>query len=899
MMRALFLLLTACAAASSAAGGAVSARAEAAASIPAPAPPQADHSLPAVHEDDYLLLRLEAGAFVLGEDIEGYRLPDGGVCLDLAQFARAVEFPIQVDRQALSASGWFRSEEDEFVLRPDRVRYAGHRERIGDGELHTHPGGLCAHVGALGRWFGLTFAPDLSSSLVRLSSETPLPAEKALERARRRQALARQPAQLDLDDLPAHAEPYRWWRTPSVDLIANIGGARPPGRHAVEPSATYAVYAAGELAKLSFDAQLSSNADAEPSLLRLRAYRQDAEGRLFGSLGLTEVVAGDVTLQQSGILLPTGVGRGAYLTNAPLVRAVDFDVTSFFGELPEGWEAELYRNGALIAFTEPSASGRYEFRDVPLLYGDNRFEILLYGPQGQVRTRRVLRRVGEDLVPAGSTWIRAGVVEDSRSLIDLRARPPDPGRLQMMVAADHGLTKTLSLGAALHAIEDAEAGAANGPLRPYIEASLRKSVAGATLEVDGASDFEGGRAAALRAAGRAGNLSFYAASLVQDGILSERTDADIASEHELRAIREFDLADRPGSLSLRARYRERRTGSDTLEISGQMASSLAGILLTQEVGWRRRIGLSQSGEVAARTQIGGRLGAVSLRGEAHYLLAEQLEFERARATAAYRLSPSAQLRGEGEYEHRSRRGRLSLGYAHRFQRFALGGEVTADTDGGLAIGLNLALSVGPDAHGRFANVSSDRLAGRGQVAARVFTDMNGDGSWQEDEPLHEGVQVAQAPSLAGPETGADGTVVLSGLTSGARSLIAIHRPSVDDPYLLPAGEGVVVVPRRGVASRIDLPLLPTGEIEGILRRKGLELPGATLVLADRQGRTVAEARSEYDGFFLFERVPYGEYRLLLGAESQAALGAERLPEIQVLVGGDRPVRNLGDVHLQP
>ena len=52
-----------------------------------------------------------------------------------------------------------------------------------------------------------------------------------------------------------------------------------------------------------------------------------------------------------------------------------------------GWDAELYRNGQLLAFAENRADGRYEFIDVPLLYGQNRFEVVLYGPQGQITAR--------------------------------------------------------------------------------------------------------------------------------------------------------------------------------------------------------------------------------------------------------------------------------------------------------------------------------------------------------------------------------------------------------------------------------------------------------------------------------------------------------------------------------
>jgi len=60
-------------------------------------------------------------------------------------------------------------------------------------------------------------------------------------------------------------------------------------------------------------------------------------------------------------------------------------MTELRGELPEAWEAELYQNDILSAFTAESQSGEYVFADLPLLPGSNDFRVVLYGPQGAAR----------------------------------------------------------------------------------------------------------------------------------------------------------------------------------------------------------------------------------------------------------------------------------------------------------------------------------------------------------------------------------------------------------------------------------------------------------------------------------------------------------------------------------
>src|SRR3546814_17931802 len=66
-----------------------------------------------------------------------------------------------------------------------------------------------------------------------------------------------------------------------------------------------------------------------------------------------------------------------------------------------------------------NGDGRYEFIDVPLQYGANRFEIILYGPQGQVRREIKQVQVGMDSIPPQQTWYWAGVAQENTDLIEL------------------------------------------------------------------------------------------------------------------------------------------------------------------------------------------------------------------------------------------------------------------------------------------------------------------------------------------------------------------------------------------------------------------------------------------------------------------------------------------------
>ena len=74
--------------------------------------------------------------------------------------------------------------------------------------------------------------------------------------------------------------------------------------------------------------------------------------------------------------------------------------------------------------------------------------------------------------------------------------------------------------------------------------------------------------------------------------------------------------------------------------------------------------------------------------------------------------------------------------------------------------------------------------------------------------------------------------------------------------------------------------------------------GVELELVDAAGRVVASTLTEFDGFFLFDRVAYGSYRLRLGASSARALGtAQELGQAAALSPEQTLVR-LGVMRLQ-
>ncbi|RHW17635.1 carboxypeptidase regulatory-like domain-containing protein [Sphingomonas gilva] len=849
------------------------------------------------NDDDALLLDVRLGKYRLGDGVRGYVTPEGA-CVDLADTVMALDLPIRIDRKAGRVTGWAFAEAQTIVV--DRAarteQIMNDRRDLDSAAVRDTPEGWCVDTRALARWLGVSLIPDLSNAILKVESETKLPLELQMER-RARAASMRPAATFDLKSLPQASAPYRAWRTPSVDVVASIGGLSDRRGGMRELNASYELFATGEIARTSVEARLASDRKGRPASLRMRAYRTDPEGKL--PLGATTIAAGDVTAMASPIVSSGAIGRGALISNRPVDRPDTFDRTSFRGELPAGWDAELYRNGQLLAFARDRSDGRYEFLQVPLLYGQNRFEIVLYGPQGQVRRDYRTVPVGLDSIPPGKTWFWAGAVDENRDLVSLDADPFNAERFGWRGAfgLERGLDAKTAIAGSVQSL------VIEGNRFNYLEASLRRAIGPSLAELTLSGSDSGGRAARLAVLGEFGRTYLTAESILARDFGSDRVDPGVTGLHSLSLDHSFTLGRTILPVHVEGRYVTRASGVSTFDLGARVSTTVRGISVTALVDRQRQIvrhGLSPPDRTEAALLFNGRAGRMRLRGELRYRLSPESRFESANLIGEWGGGGDADWRAELGYDASLSRGRAGVGYIRNFNHFALTASAEAATDGSLAAGLNLAFSLGPDPAGSGIRVTHRKLAAQGQALVRVYRDANGDGVRQAGEPLEKNVQLAAGRVPVDSLTDAGGRAIVDGLQPFEPVLIGVDASSLADPMVQPATPGMVVTPRPGVAIAVDLPLVAAGEIDGTLvKAGGGAIQGIDLELVDMEGRVVRVTRSEFDGFFLFEGVPYGGYLVRIAALSAEAARLTPVIGARASVGAKTPSVHLGAVAADP
>jgi len=859
-------------------------------SAAAPEPKTATAPAWTADPDEQFILDVTIRQLRLGDTVRAYNAPEG-TCVVLGDFLTALDVPIRIDLKARTAVGWAFKENNRISIdyAAHRVTYGakGATETMAAGAVRETPDGWCVQTSALSRWFGIGVKPVTSGSVLMLSSDEKLPVELEMERQKRAARIHQ--GSFSLASLPQVRVPYRMWRAPALDFVVS-GGVTYRAHDGVKVDREASVYAAGEVARMSYDAQVTTTSTGKPDLLRVRAFRSDPDGNLLGPLHATHFGVGDVEGFDTTLTGSLAAGRGFVVTNRPLTAKTDFDHTRVEGDLPSGWEAELYRNGELLAFAKSDGTQRYVFDNVQLLYGENRIRVVLYGPQGQVRTRDETYNVGQEDVPKGKTWYWIGANQPGRDLITLE-KPPDELSLpkaQAAVSVEHGLDARTSVGVLARAMLIGD------ERLTFVEGTVRRSVGGALIAVSAARESNGGTAARAQVTGKIGPVYVNVDALIANDFHLQ--DGPAISSREVRLSLDTPLKIGKSSIPahIEAHVANRSDGSRLVEGMARLSASVDRFNLGTQVSYTKTTvptGESAPAELTVGALGSGHIGPVRLRASADFDIKPSARFKDAELSAYWSSSDRSSWEAvltRDPIAHRTL-GRLSHIVWYKTMAVAVTGE--AATNGDLALGFNLNFSL--DArHG--VTMSRQPLAQGGMVHAIVYRDLNDNGVRDPGEPLEKGALITTGSRQSESKTDARGSAVIGGLTAYVPVPVGIDTTGLDDPMLTPKKALQVVVPRPGIAADVEIGLVGGGDVEGALIKSGeLGFEGVDLELVDRTGNVVGSARTDFDGFFLFERVPYGHYVLRVSAAAASAAKIAENLGVSLDITPEKPVIRLG------
>jgi len=835
-----------------------------------------------------LILKLTFGRYLLRDGFIGY-LEEGNLLLPLEEIMNTLEFSIDVNPNEGTAIGWFLRENRRFFLDVSQgeVIVEGKKRKFLRENIFIRDGDIFVKSQLLASWFPINFKFDISALQVEIIAEEKLPFEEQLDRENRRAQLNK--GGIGRKIFPRKETPYRLFNWPAIDSSYNYNYNNEIDGFGLD----YSNLISGDFLFMNTEVFVTGNREDKFSQLRLKMGRKDPDGDLFG---ISEFSMGDIFSPQIPLIADSQAGAGVEISSFPLFREAEFDRINLRGDLQFGWEVELYRNEVLLnAQAIPNADGRYEFLDVPLLFGSNIIRLVFYGPQGQRREKIKRLNVGENQAPPGKQYFYFSTTLQNQDLFDVRdddakSTPiKGDGQARYVFEYQRGITRWFSLAGNFVSLPSKKG-------RQYFSTlGIRSGMFGASTRLDVTKNDTGGTA-------------FEAATLTKimglNIFLEHSRFFDFESERENnlfdpvihRSKTRLDsslpsLGFIPRiSWSVTGELEKSKSGLKRIDLSNRLSLSLFRISVSNSSNWFLVRG-GESDSITTGTgsfQLSGRLNKLYLRSALNYGIKPDYEFTSTTITGDYRLNRDFSIKlGMNRQLNKNKLTTYNAGLNRRFKSFSIGINGNYSDDETFSIGSSLTFSFGREPRRKHWVARSDRLASTGSASAQVFLDNNNNQLFDGgDEPLKD---VTFRSGGRERKTDENGIAFLTGLSSNRPTPVVLDRVSLEDPFWVPAQEGYEVVARPGAPLLLDFPITPTGEIDGTiyLASGGTEkaVSNAQMQLVAADGEVIQEVKSEFDGFYLFQMVPLGRYFVRIAPEQIKRLKLKNPKSQEVIITG--------------
>jgi hypothetical protein len=802
------------------------------------------------------------------------------VLVPMGALASLTDLAVTVNPEKGIAQGFLYDEKRTLFLDVARnqIVLSGKVSPVNREQIKVYPSDIYIDANLLSSWLPFKLDVDLYSSTVILRSDVKLPFEERLEREKRfaKATAQRQPTDRNY---PNYFEPYAQWSNPFFTATVNSSLTRNATTGQTGLAANYAIHATGDMMKMESTVYINGTDQSPVENIRLTLGRKDASARLLGPLNASEYALGHINTPSSSLISrPRTPKLGAMVSSYPVWRQAQFDRHRFQGELPAGWEVELYQNNVLIGYQKEGQQGQYVFDDVPLYFGKNYFRLVFYGPQGQKREETRSFDLNDALLPSGKQYYKASLSEG------------EYGDYHAGLQYDYGLGNNLSasfeyqgftLGSEKLLGQPAES-------RQYGRTGLRALLGNVFVAGDIVADSSGGKMYELSAQTRIGDETTV--KLLNDQLSSYVSDTFplLADPTTSRTSVDLNTVIPPTFLPrIPVTFRLLRdgfeSGASRNQLDNRIALSYSRFSISNSLTYVDDT--VQPEQLTGSLQVSRRARKFSYRGEFGYSVKPLSEITNVAFTLDNirrgKLIYSAGINRQFQVDDTQ----VSIGVSRPVGTFAFNASARYSTAGSHSINFGLTMGVAQEPRTPYWQFDSKPVAGMGAVSARVFIDNDLDGIFGEgDEPLPNVTFKRNGTRVPG-KTDKNGIAFITNLNSHYPIDLGLDTGSLEDPLWMPALQGVRISPRPGSVARIDFPVIETGEIDGttyFLRRgRNIQIAEVELQLINEQGKMIKTTKSAYDGFYVFDGVPYGTYLIRVAPHQVTKLGLATPQPIQV------------------
>lgn len=843
-------------------------------------------------EDEVLIFRVLVGRdkISLKTDIYGF-LRNQRLMISLNDFVQATDLAISVSPKDGTATGWFIREEQDFFLDVEKaeVTIIGETGKVERDDAYAEGEDIFVSTTLLEKWFGLEMNIDLSNLYLQIvSTQQMLPVEERAQRGKRpNYQLSNR-----LSRLPLREEPHAMITThPYLDVSINGSSRRSSTDETLDSKASWNVAAAGDLLGFTSRTYVSGNLyNSERTTDFITSIRQtfsqtDPEGNLLGPLHVGSIAFGDVSSIQTSFGGGGTTGLGVQMSNSASDNITSLNIMDVEGDALPGWEVELFRNDGTLGLQKIGDDGRYNFPSVFLFSGENVLRLVFYGPQGQIReeTREIF------------SGANIGLTEGQWSFSAVSART----QLYQLSPSESAIKGDIHLGGryeySLGALGTGRFGFTSYTTetlsdvvrKNILQTGFSTEILDTLLSSDAAYDTNGGYASTTSVRRNFGNHQTGLVYAYNSETFGSTDDSTLQGDrHSAQTFLSGRIAEslagfsRP-SYSLGASYIDVIDGPSSYSAKGTLSGRLGSLGLG--TGLQYSVMENINGVVTPpEDRLSGTFSATGSIDKSRWRLTTTYDvqpFEILSFTGQYKHPFTKELQGVAELEHElgDKVTRLDLSANWFAEKFTFTPRMSLDSENQFIFSANLRFSMAPNPYTGQYSLSGKNLTNSGGVASRVFMDLDGNGLYTPGEELMEEVQIRAGQSNHQAFTDKKGIAFIPNLIKSKKTDIMLTTNSLPDVYYISLEDGAAIIPRPGVTTKIDFPIVVAGEMDG---EAAYAMPdgssrtarNVTVRLVAPTGKVEAATTTAQDGFYLLGTIHPGFYYLSVETSATANPG---------------------------
>ncbi|MBQ4831897.1 hypothetical protein J8L70_01450 [Pseudoalteromonas sp. MMG010] len=837
---------------------------------------QASKNIPLVGipTGEFLVLSANVNGIYLGE-LFAIKSPNGA-WIELNSLVEQLDFAIKVEPQQQQANGWFIYENNKFKLNiTDEIATVNEKSfLLAKDDYYIDNGDIFISIEQLNNWFKLGITVDYGALKLNLNPISPLPIEKKIQRRTRTFYSSPDNAK---PTLPWKASPYKAFSAPVADLLLSYTADESNN------NLSYSLLGSQDLAYVNAEYFLSGQKNNLLSESRLSFSRQSNNADMLGVLGVSNIEFGDILAVRNAGDSFNSYSTGIKINNKPLYKEVNGNLVTLSGAVAAGWDVELYRNNVLIDQQLSLPDGRYYFEDVPLIYGSNSFELIFYGPQGQVERKLEEFVIDGNSLEDDESYYELSLSQQGQKLLE-KNNSNESGWL-LSGRYETGLSDYISLysgGSSLFNTTNAD-----DEVKSYTLGSNLSLLNKFLFNVNYNQNNKSEKDIALTA-----RTEFYEQSLSLNATKSSSLASTTTGSEKFNDTRTllFNMSgslmsNRFGNLNYQNSFNYSKNERNSINRFGNILNySLSGVSVNNNLQWVNYKDDTQN-TVLGSTIVQKRFGSVGTRFNLNYAIkpeAEILNYE-IQLNRMLWTSFDTELTLKNQLTSGIKTAELGVNWYNEY--FSLNSSIDYNSEDEWKIGLFSRFSFGVDTANNDYFINRRSLVSYGSLLVHVFLDENNNGVFDEGESHVEGVKIKALQNYRRGATDKNGMALLSSMTANLTTDIVVDPRSFPDPFYVAANDGFSFTPRAGFVEYMEIPLNNSGEIEGTVYQ---EMPDsktvagfATVNLLDKKGNEVATTKAAYDGYYLFTDLRPGEYTAVVNEEFKTRKALKETQKINV------------------